>query len=568
MAMNRLPMNCAQVLAGLVCLGASSYDQVCMADDDRLTVKVALDQTSPQESSDQMYVFLCPSPGWTGLQGITTGVSEQIPSSGSLTFSLASAVNVFMYVYWLPDGMAPMTTCPGNPAVGSEYRLQLIELTYHTPGGKHPQNMFNTCDVSCVDYYGLPVSLTWGSETAAFNTDDATIQQTLLNLVNPSSSDLDSVLMKTASGDFLRFVSPKNVHSTANPPAYWDPSPYMDYMFTKYGEANWPSLITTQCPNSTNANACATSAQNSYSFTASLVADPSGNSWESIQLTGNLGLPNQGGGPWNIVTGPFEHPGQWECAHSIPQTDTVTMTLPKEQFTNFFYTNAVSIWSGMTASGYDINLALSCCNPTQFCAGGATSVQQCCHLAIASFANGLALGMAGSVQHVSDCNVCQTSSEACQLGNEKWFTKLATGPLQVSELSSQEWKRCFSACSDNWGPSQPFYNQYADVIFKKSGGTIYGMPVADEWKAANPLTVMPVDGTNPLHITIDSISVTPPSPAVGDVNGDGVVDSDDIAALMTNLGFRRHDSDFDRDVDGEDLGLLLGSWGYYGDDKP
>jgi hypothetical protein len=39
-------------------------------------------------------------------------------------------------------------------------------------------------------------------------------------------------------------------------------------------------------------------------------------------------------------------------------------------------------------------------------------------------------------------------------------------------------------------------------------------------------------------------------------------------ALMNELGFMQHDSDFDHDVDGADLGTLLGSWGPYGKGKP
>ena len=54
----------------------------------------------------------------------------------------------------------------------------------------------------------------------------------------------------------------------------------------------------------------------------------------------------------------------------------------------------------------------------------------------------------------------------------------------------------------------------------------------------------------------------------GDLNNDGVVDSDDLIMLRDSLGYRQHDSDFDKDIDGKDLGSLLGSWGSYGGTQP
>ena len=188
-----------------------------------------------------MFLYLCPGQ-WTGLSGdVQVDQSTAIPAAG-LTFSFDSALGVLMYVYWLPDGEDPMSSCPSDP-VNSNYRLQLIELTYNTPSGPNPQNGSNACDISCVDYYGLPVSVSWGNQKESFNMGDASIQKNLLGVVNPSSPDFNSVLKTTDSGDFLRVVAPLNVDTSADPPAYWDPTPYMNHMFDTYQEGAWPSLI-------------------------------------------------------------------------------------------------------------------------------------------------------------------------------------------------------------------------------------------------------------------------------------------------------------------------------------
>ena len=55
---------------------------------------------------------------------------------------------------------------------------------------------------------------------------------------------------------------------------------------------------------------------------------------------------------------------------------------------------------------------------------------------------------------------------------------------------------------------------------------------------------------------------------LGDIDENGIVDEKDLLLLMSELGYEQHDTDFDRDIDGVDLGRLLESWGPYGEDKP
>ena len=55
---------------------------------------------------------------------------------------------------------------------------------------------------------------------------------------------------------------------------------------------------------------------------------------------------------------------------------------------------------------------------------------------------------------------------------------------------------------------------------------------------------------------------------LGDLDGNGIVDRDDLVLLLSELGYEQHDSDFDRDIDAQDLGRLLGNWGLYGQGKP
>jgi hypothetical protein len=48
---------------------------------------------------------------------------------------------------------------------------------------------------------------------------------------------------------------------------------------------------------------------------------------------------------------------------------------------------------------------------------------------------------------------------------------------------------------------------------------------------------------------------------VGDLNGDLIVDEDDLQQLESNLGIHVGDLDGDGDVDNDDLDIFYASWG-------
>ena len=82
-----------------------------------------------------------------------------------------------------------------------------------------------------------------------------------------------------------------------------------------------------------------------------------------------------------------------------------------------------------------------------------------------------------------------------------------------------------------------------------------------------PGTCREVPGTR-RHVpgTVSEI-VSPKAARQGDVNGDGLVNSSDLASLLVNwasydpVGRADGDLDGDGDVDGSDLAVLLATWG-------
>ena len=100
------------------------------------------------------------------------------------------------------------------------------------------------------------------------------------------------------------------------------------------------------------------------------------------------------------------------------------------------------------------------------------------------------------------------------------------------------------ACDDN---SAGCSNGSSTVSFSATQGSVFYVRLGGATTG----------GTGNLTLTC----VAPPSPCVGDLNGDDVVDGSDLAVLLGSWGSAGGDLDGNGTTDGADLAALLGAWG-------